>query len=126
MNCKESFSYADRSVFVRVRPWFVFARVRPCSSVVRVCPCSSVFVRGSCLSVFVRGSVADFAQFVAPCWNTGRYRIPDNRGNRGSLSMTITVLLALFNALVQSAATQNPGAPTFKVVGYYADWTAER
>ena len=42
------------------------------------------------------------------------------------MATLITVLLALFNALVQPSATQKPAAPTYKVVGYYADWTAER
>jgi chitinase len=38
----------------------------------------------------------------------------------------IAVLLALFNAALQSGPAQNPTAPAYKVVGYYADWTAER
>ena len=37
--------------------------------------------------------------------------------------MAITLLLALFTALLQTSTTQTAA---YKVVGYYADWTAER
>src|SRR6478672_9890730 len=42
------------------------------------------------------------------------------------MTMTITLLLAMLGALVQTGAAPTAPAPAYKVVGYYADWTAER
>src|SRR3954462_6702271 len=40
--------------------------------------------------------------------------------------MTIPLLLVLFNALLHTSTTQSTAGAAYKVVGYYADWTAER
>src|SRR3954464_14022235 len=39
---------------------------------------------------------------------------------------TFSILIAFLTALVQTPSTQPPSSLSYKIVGYYADWTAER
>jgi chitinase len=67
-------------------------------------------------------------QDFATCWNSATIPDQDVRGNLVAIqaAMKTTALFLVLSGLLQAGAVQPTAGAPHKIVGYYADWTAER